>query len=534
VTTGRAPRSPAEPSDTRLFGQREARLAALDRLPRNLWLSCLVNSQGALEPRLSTLAALRDALAAGTLPDAADAAWPDPDLAVPLAAILGDLGLPALCRDRPELAGEVVASMLWHLDRIVDYVDRGDDDAAARTRALSSFADDWKERCDLVDELVAVLGAADDLLKNTQWDRLRGLLKSDGWREIVRIRRLIEALPELSALFRRLGRALPADDSTTAQRVEPEHGDEATAMQAQIRTVRVPELPGETRDVRRSGRVARMLPSETMLLAHRRLRLVWHAHHAERSLLTYEEDERMEETVPVPVRVPQPNPQRRPERRLEAGPILLCVDTSGSMQGGAEAVAKAVVLEGMRTAHAQRRACHVVAFGGPDEIVELTLDPDVTGLERLADFMSQGFHGGTDICGPLERLLARIKEERWRQADLVIASDGEFGATPATAETVTRAKSELGLRIEGVLIGDRETIGLLELADGVFWVRDWRRYGGSNADSPVHSKSLTADYFPGALRTHAPGTTVGADAAARAVVPRGPALSAGPATPGLP
>jgi hypothetical protein len=158
----------------------------------------------------------------------------------------------------------------------------------------------------------------------------------------------------------------------------------------------------------------------------------------------------------------------------------------------------------------------------------------VTGLERLADFMSQGFHGGTDICGPLERLLARIKEERWRQADLVIASDGEFGATPATAETVTRAKSELGLRIEGVLIGDRETIGLLELADGVFWVRDWRRYGGSNADSPVHSKSLTADYFPGALRTRAPGTTVGADAAARAVVPRGPALSAGPATPGLP
>jgi hypothetical protein len=52
-----------------------------------------------------------------------------------------------------------------------------------------------------------------------------------------------------------------------------------------------------------------------------------------------------------------------------------------------------------------------------------------------------------------------------------------------------------------VLIGDRETIGLLELADDVFWVRDWRRYGGSGADSPVHSKSLTAMYFPGALRS---------------------------------
>ena len=510
-------------SGTPLFERREAALAALDRLPRNLWLASLVNSQGALEPRLDTLAALRDALAAGTLPEAASATWPDPGLAAPLGATLRDLGLPALCRGHTEFAGQVVASMLWHLDRIVDYVDRGDDEAAARARALAAFADDWEERCDLVDELVAVLGAADDLLKNTHWDRLRGLLRSDGWREIVRIRRLIETLPQLSSLLRRLGRALPADERDAAGRIEPEDGDATTALRPQARTVRVPELPGETRDVRRSGRIARMLPSETMLLAHRRLRLVWHAHHAERSLLTYEEDEHLAETVLAPVRLPQASLRRRPVRKLEAGPILICVDTSGSMQGGAEAVAKAVVLEAMRTAHAQRRACHVVAFGGPDEVVEFTLDPDVDGLERLAAFMSQGFHGGTDICGPLERVLARVAEARWRQADLVIASDGEFGATPATAATVASVKSELGLRIEGVLIGDRETIGLLELADGILWVRDWRRYGGSDAQSPVHSKSLTADYFPGALRTHAPEATVRGDAAARAIVPRGPA-----------
>ena len=53
--------------------------------------------------------------------------------------------------------------------------------------------------------------------------------------------------------------------------------------------------------------------------------------------------------------------------------MLVCVDTSGSMQGGAEAVAKAVVLEAVRTAHAQKRACHVFAFSGPEEIVESEL-----------------------------------------------------------------------------------------------------------------------------------------------------------------
>ena len=181
-------------------------------------------------------------------------------------------------------------------------------------------------------------------------------------------------------------------------------------------------------------------------------------------------------------------------------------------------MAKAVVLEAMRTAHAQKRDCHVFAFGGPDEILELELSLDAHGVESLAHFLAQGFRGGTDICGPLERVLARLTEERWRLADLLIASDGEFGATRATAAAVDRAKRDLGLRVQGVLIGDRETIGMLEIADDVFWVRDWRRYGGVNVASPLVSNDLTAALFPGALRSPGRDTAVGGDAAARVVL----------------
>ena len=60
------------------------------------------------------------------------------------------------------------------------------------------------------------------------------------------------------------------------------------------------------------------------------------------------------------------------------------------------------------------------------------------------------------------------------------------------------------LRAHGILIGDRETIGLLEVCDHLYWVREWRRYGSGAATvgenfSPVHSRSLTALYFPNAL-----------------------------------
>ena len=46
----------------------------------------------------------------------------------------------------------------------------------------------------------------------------------------------------------------------------------------------------------------------------------------------------------------------------ELGPIIVCLDTSGSMYGAREVVAKAVVLECMRGAHRQERKCYVYAF----------------------------------------------------------------------------------------------------------------------------------------------------------------------------
>ena len=161
----------------------------------------------------------------------------------------------------------------------------------------------------------------------------------------------------------------------------------------------------------------------------------------------------------------------------------------------------------LRTAHAERRGCRLIAFGGPDEVVEreLALTPD--GLDALLDLMGQAFDGGTDVQAPIERAIDRVRDARWASADLLIVSDGEFGCTPATLARLDEAREQLGLRVQGVLVGDRETMGLMEVADDIFWVRDWRRHGdrpqagsgGHASFSPVHSKSLTALYFPNAL-----------------------------------
>jgi uncharacterized protein with von Willebrand factor type A (vWA) domain len=492
----------------------EAPLAPLDRLPRGLWLWSLVHSQGRLAPRLAGIERWREALLEGRT--AADAGWPPQPLARDVAGTLDKLGLPGHCANEPALAETVLRSLCFHLDLIVDAMDAGDSAEAAAARALDNFAADWQERCGTIDELTAVFGEYADLVKNTRWDMMRGLLRSSGWQEVVRARRLIESLPELARIVRQLGRARATDEPDASNRSDVAVMEEHLALREVVREVQVPDYPGETLGVRRSGRVARMLPAEAMLLLHPRLRLVWHARHAERTLLGYEDSDRMPEMARELAPAWRPSARRAPDRRLEMGPMLVCVDTSGSMQGGAEAVAKAVVLEAMRTAHAQQRACHLFAFSGPEEVVETELGLDCDAVARLAAFMGQTFHGGTDISGPLERALAKLDERRWQLADLLIASDGEFGATPAVAARIRRAKDEMGLRIQGILIGDRETVGFLEIADDIHWLRDWRRYGAGEAlPGPGATRSLTAQFFAGALRTpeNRDRTVSGAEAA---------------------
>lgn len=499
-----------------LFQSQEARLAALDELARRLWLGGLTNAQGRVELRLQALVELRAALVAGRLPAGETWPWPAPLIAAALAGEMARLELARYCKDEAELADTMLMSILFHVDFIVDYMDRGADEPTAVAMAAAAFAADWEERCGQMDELSDVFGQLPDDAKNARWDRIRGLLRSEGWQEVVRIRRLLEGLPELASLIRRLGRACETEDRDEAGRASVQVMEQASAHHPEPSTVHVPDMPGETRGIHRADRIARMLPAEAMLLGHPRLRRVWHARRAERTLLCYEDDDRMREIRRHEAPVQRPTPRPQPARRLEMGPMLVCVDTSGSMRGGAEAVAKATVLEAVRTAHAQKRACHVFTFGGPGEVVDMTLAVDADGIERLTRFLGQAFRGGTDVCGPIEAALAKLEEAHWRLADLVIVSDGEFGATAEVAARLQRVRQEQGLRVQGILVGDRETIGFLEVSDDIFWVRDWRRYGGADVDSPLQSRSLTAQFFPGALRTqqNRESTVSGAQASA--------------------
>ncbi|MCB1930301.1 MAG: VWA domain-containing protein, partial [Rhodocyclaceae bacterium] len=194
-----------------LFASREARLADMDALPLRLRTSSLTHASAGLEVRLAGLRRLLDGLLAGRLASAGDWPWPPPALATALAAALDTLALPEFCRGNEELAETVLMGLLFHTDFIPGYLDRGVPEARAIEFAVDAFAADWQQRCGDMKSLVEVFGDLGDLPKNARWDRLRGLLRSDGWQEVVRIRQLLERLPELARIIRSLGRARVTD-----------------------------------------------------------------------------------------------------------------------------------------------------------------------------------------------------------------------------------------------------------------------------------------------------------------------------------
>ena len=474
-------------------------------LPRTLWLPALIASVGSAAARLRDTAVWRAALQAGDLPPA-EADFGDPVALAPLHAAVGELGLPGLSRAAPALGEQVLRTLLWHLDRIVDHQPRLD-----RTAAIAQVAADfraaWQVETSGWEESLALLQGLGDL-SALRWDELRGHLNSRPWREAQRAAAWLAQLPQLAELIRRLGRAERQSVPPPAPAVDPEPDRRARHGLRAVET-RLPDAPGELTGVRLTGRIEQMLPSEAVMLRHPVLQRLWRARQAEARLLGRESqavliDWRHDPAAPPRAAATPPQPEARAR-----GPFILCLDTSGSMRGAPENIAKAVVIAALRAAHAERRGCVLIAFGGPDEVIERDLDLSPAGLQALMDLMGQSFDGGTDVQTPIERAIERVHDARWQQADLLIVSDGEFGCVPHTLARLDDARTRFGLRVQGVLVGDRETLGLLEACDDIHWVRDWRRYADAAQGldprglSPVHSQSLTALYFPNALSTRA-------------------------------
>lgn len=441
-----------------------------------LYLATVDCTHGTLLERAAGVLAWRSALLKGGLPSVDGVAWPAPELRRAFVDVLGQLGLARFCRGNEALTDAVMQSLLDALKvdgrdlealtadlRDLETLQR---QAAAAAEGLRSV---WEARVRAWCEAELVLGDISELL-GRGWDRSLGFVQASGWQEALRLTRLLADVPQLRNLARRLGREQSGEAVASATRLTVQHSASWTNAG---RPIASPRIPGPVRGLERSGDVSRMLPSEAVLLVRPATRGLWHARRLESGLMSFKRqgEERQRTRADVETRVEEVVPE--PEHRAERGPVIVCLDTSGSMHGGPETVAKAVLLEVLRVARSESRPCYVYTFSGPGQVRELEIGPGERAVHDVLDFLSSQFTGGTDVEAPLRYVVERLKLRNWRNADVLLVTDGEFPVDPSITESVDSARKDSGARFFGLLVGGASPSGLGAFCDTVERFTDW-------------------------------------------------------------
>ena len=171
---------------------------------------------------------------------------------------------------------------------------------------------------------------------------------------------------------------------------------------------------------------------------------------------------------------------------LAKGPILLCLDESGSMKGEPEQWSKAIALTLLASAQQQGRAFWICGFTRMVTHETLCQKGEST-IAMVLEMARMRADGGTRFDPPLLRALDVLAHEPvMRHADLIFVTDGKPSVEPAATRAVLDAKARHGLHIYTIGIGgDVDT--LAPIADAQYSVSN-----NPESDSPMIATVLAA------------------------------------------
>ncbi len=504
------------------INQLERQFAFLDTIPEQYIELVLRQISGTLEERTAAVGLLRTSLLQGRLPQADRLPWPPKPLPEEILRFLDAMDFPPLCKDQPEIVDQLVPDILEKIVEMeADLPIRIEEafrnlQAIAEERAAShsndqpivkrqlqplaeqnlkdemlnelrehaefrareesaetliqALGDDWRERVEAWKQILEVFGTFSGLL-GRGLDYARALVRSQGWADIARHRALMERLPELQELIETLGRMQFSedDDPTTIETIFESIGQRHESYEE----IRTPLAPMETRGIRRSNDISRLLPVEAANLTQPRLRTLFYARMHEHALATYLVDGVMAERIESEEDLEQSREQEVEQPPEKRGPIIACLDTSGSMHGAPETVAKALVLEALRVGHRENRPCYLITFSGPDQIETLELSLERDNLTELMKFLGRSFHGGTDLVAPINQAIDLLESDNWNKADILLVSDGVFSVPDDLQTDLDRLRDDIGLQVHGVLVANYDRGSMAQLCDELHEFQQW-------------------------------------------------------------
>ncbi len=304
------------------------------------------------------------------------------------------------------------AHMAWELESIQKY-----------RQELLKKLEEWLKLVQQVDEFLSELsidtGVLFDLSKgNISFSDIEQLKK---WSEYIS---KDDGVKQLCDLLGRLRRA------------------ERTSRQELVKTIEhvrefVPDINSkeEIVGIRLGREIEHALPHELALLADEETSILFDMKYIEGRLMCFAMEGMRENHFEI-----ENEELIETEEEEKLGPIIICVDTSSSMSGSPETIAKAVTLYMATRAISQKRNCLLINFSTEIETLDMS---DTMGLEKVIEFLRKSFYGGTDVGPALTYALDIMKENEYQKSDLLVISDFIMPSLPGQlVEKIKISKKE--------------------------------------------------------------------------------------------
>ena len=152
---------------------------------------------------------------------------------------------------------------------------------------------------------------------------------------------------------------------------------------------------------------------------------------------------------------------------------MVCVDTSASMVGKPEKIAKSMVFALIKIVSKEKRPIYIINFSSGKHFESLEIDGRKTDVQKIITFFEKSFYGGTDIGGALNYAIEHMKD-KFENADVLLVSDFEDYMSVKDEQNINIAK-ENGTYFYALNVNqnNRENSKILSLMDLVAKKRDF-------------------------------------------------------------
>ncbi len=224
--------------------------------------------------------------------------------------------------------------------------------------------------------------------------------------------------------------------------------------------------------VHESDDLSSLLPSETAFLSDPNLQTIFFKKFAEKKLQTFE----YQSKTLINKDIDSKNKNIKTKENGK-GPFIICVDTSGSMHGTPEIVAKTLCFALLKMAIQQNRKCFLISFS--TQIETLNLTDFSNAIEKLLQFLAMSFYGGTEAAPSVNEALKQLETTEYKNADVLMISD--FVMPPFDELTKQKIKKAKGnqTKFHSLVIGNSQNKRLIADFDNN-WI-----YDPNNADNMI-------------------------------------------------